>query len=236
MFHVKHDRRLPSLTEARFRQQLTEAVRDSSLSRDRRPPLDLDSLGPVLYRHYLELRRWNPRVSLVGPGTAGEVLHRHYGESLAGLDLIGPGDRRLVDVGSGAGFPGLVLAAARPALDVTLLEPRERKWLFLQTAVRKSGLSCRCLNARVGRTLPGTLPAGVDLVTCRALALWPEFFELFHRHSPRARFLVWHGEGRPELPPPLGGPGGSSQSFAVRREIPLAGSRRRRILEICPPS
>ncbi len=207
-------RRLPSFTESEFCRRLAELIGDEE---------GPGSWGPALYRHYLELRRWNPRVSLIGPGTAGDVLRRHYGESLAALPLIGPGDRRLVDVGSGAGFPGLVLAAARPALDVTLLEPRERKWLFLKTAARRGGLSCRCLNARVGRSLPAELPAGLDLVTCRALALSPELFGLFHRHSPRARFLIWYGEGRPELP----------ESFAVRREVPLAGSRSRRILEIC---
>ena len=219
-FHVKHDRRLPSFTEERFCQRLAEIARDLRLH-----PPDLAAAGPALYRHYVELQRWNPRVSLVGPGTAGDVLSRHYGESLAALALIEPGDRAVVDVGSGAGFPGLVLAAARPAMEVTLLEPRERKWLFLKTAVRRSGLSCRCLQARVGGSLPGSLPEKLDLVTCRALALSPRFFRLFGRHSPGVRFLIWYGEGEPELP----------ASFEVRREVPLAGSRRRRILEICGP-
>ena len=52
---------------------------------------------------------------------AGEVVERHYGESLAALPLA-PAEGRLVDLGSGAGFPGWVLAAARPGLEVTLVD------------------------------------------------------------------------------------------------------------------
>src|SRR5947209_4043348 len=103
----------------------------------------------ALHAHYLELARWNRTLSLIGPGTAGEIVERHYGESLAALPLV-PEEGELVDLGSGAGFPGLVIAAARPRLAVTLVEARERKWAFLQAAARRAALPCRCLNARVG--------------------------------------------------------------------------------------
>jgi 16S rRNA (guanine527-N7)-methyltransferase len=65
----------------------------------------------ALWMHFQELRRWNPTVSLIGPGTALEVVERHYGEALAGLGLLPLDARTLLDVGSGAGFPGFVLAA-----------------------------------------------------------------------------------------------------------------------------
>ena len=80
-----------------------------------------------LLAHYQELRRWNPSLSLVGPAAAADVVERHYAEALSGLPLIPAGARVLVDVGSGAGFPGFVLAAARPELEVTLVEPRQRR-------------------------------------------------------------------------------------------------------------
>lgn len=206
---------LPDFSEPEFVEELSRAVRPAeggsvNLS---------ENLGCVLFRHYQELRRWNRRISLVGPGTASEVVRRHYGESLAALPLIAAGDRRLLDAGSGAGFPGLVLSAVRPDLDVTLVDSRERKWLFLKTAARRCRLSCRCLNARVQHPLPEEL----HLVTARAIALPRELFELFREHSSRARFLVWCGTDSPELP----------EALEVRREIPLAGSRRRRILEVC---
>ncbi len=180
----------------------------------------------ALFEHYAELRRWNPRLSLVGPGTASEVLSRHYGESLAALPLIEAADRRLVDLGSGAGFPGLVLAAARPGLEVTLVESRQRKWAFLRSSCRRSGLSCRCLNARVRRPLPEGFPTGADVVTSRALAIDQEIYGALFESSPQVRFLLWLGESTPRLSPGL----------EVRREVALQGSQHRRIVEICRES
>lgn len=184
-------------------------------------------LGPAvcwaLFLHYEELRRWNRRLSLVGPGTASEAIERHYGESLAALPLLETPGETLIDIGSGAGFPGFVLAAARPDLAVTLIEPREKKWAFLMNAVRRSTLSCSCLNARVGEHLPATLPARIDVVTCRALKLSPEHFGQFHQGNPGVRFLLWQGEADPPLPP----------GWIVHRGLEIQGSLKRRILEIC---
>ena len=203
---------LPPLTLPELRRQLTAVT-----------ALDLpDSVYAALHLHYAELRRWNPRLSLVGPGTVSHVLERHYGESLAALALLRPSDRRLVDLGSGAGFPGLVIAAARPSIEVTLVEARARKWAFLQSAVRRSGLSCRCLNARVGRSLPEGFPDEVDVLTSRAVAITPALFEAFRDGSPRTRLLLWQGRSRAPLPP----------GWTVSRELPLKESEHRRILEI----
>lgn len=176
-----------------------------------------------LFIHYAELRLWNPRLSLVGPGDVGEIVERHYGESLAALPLVPAGRRQAADVGSGAGFPGLVLAAARPDLRVTLVESRRRKWSFLRTVTRKASLSCVCLNARVGAAPPEGFPTDLDLVTVRALKLGPaELRTLASRLGPGGRFLCWAGEHDPEAP------GG----FAAGRQLPLAGGRRRRIVEL----
>ena len=158
----------------------------------------------------------------VGPGTANRVVERHYGESLAALPLIRPDDRFLLDVGTGAGFPGLVLAAARPSLAVTLTEPRQRKWAFLKTAARRCGLSCRCLDVRVERPLPRRLPREIDIVTCRALTISPRLLQALGRGSQQTRFLIWSGVESPQLP----------AGYLVHREVPLEGSVHRRILEI----
>lgn len=187
-------------------------------------PLPAAIVG-VLFTHYQELRRWNRTLSLIGPGTSHEVLPRHYGESLAALPLIPAGARELVDVGSGAGFPGFVLAAARPGLSVTLVEARERKWAFLQAAARRAALPCRCLNARVGASLPTGLPHQVDLFTMRALKPAPQLLSAFTRRlTPAGRILLWIGEETPAPPPGL----------VYGEERPLGTSTRRRLVELRP--
>ncbi len=202
---------LPPLDEGVFRQRIHRcsnvALSDSSIG--------------SLFLHYRELQRWNPRLSLVGPGTANAVVERHYGESLEALPLIPPDAKSLLDIGSGAGFPGLVLAIARPDLQVTLVEPKERKWAFLKKAAREAGLSCNCLNARVECPLPSCIPRDVDLITFRALALSPACLYELARLSPRAHFLVWCGKEQPTI-----------RGCSVLNERYLQGSENRRILEI----
>jgi len=85
---------------------------------------------------YLDLLyRWNRKINLTAPGTPEEWVTRHFAESLylsRWLDLSGP----LLDIGSGAGFPGLALKLVRPELPVTLLEPVAKKRAFLKEVAR----------------------------------------------------------------------------------------------------
>jgi 16S rRNA (guanine527-N7)-methyltransferase len=202
---------LPEISRAHFA---------DGISRLSPEPLDERAID-ALFAHYRELALWNRRTNLIGPGTAGEILSRHYGESLAALPLLPPGCRRGLDLGSGAGFPGIVLAAAVPELEIGLVEARERKWAFLSAAVRKAALSCRCLNVRVHLPLPAGLPESLDVITSRALRLDSETWgALAGRLNAEGRLLIWAGEQDPELPAELT-PCGSIQ---------LIGSEKRRIL------
>jgi 16S rRNA (guanine527-N7)-methyltransferase len=176
-----------------------------------------------LYCHYQELLLWSQRLALMGPQAEEVILERHYGEGLAALPMIPASARFGIDIGSGAGFPGLVIAAARPDIQMTLTEARERKWSFLATAARKASLNCRCLNARVASPLPAGIADSLDLVTARALKLeMPVLAALAERLSPEGRILLWIGERDPELPPEL----------VATASVPLAGGHRRRILEL----
>jgi len=193
-----------------------------SLARLSPEPLSARALD-ALEAHYEELSVWNRRLSLIGPGTLKEVLERHYGESLAALPLVPEDARTGLDIGSGAGFPGLVLAAARPDMEMTLVEAREKKWAFLSAAARKASLPCRCLNVRVAVPLPAGIPASLDLVTARALKLDPDVLGLLAgRLGPAGRILLWLGEEDPALPATL----------APGRTVKIPGSQRRRILEL----
>jgi 16S rRNA (guanine527-N7)-methyltransferase len=205
--------RLPQISRSDFNAGIT------SLSPE---PLSGESLRS-LYAIYEELARWNLKLNLIGPGTAGEILERHFGESLAALPLIPSEYRSGLDLGSGAGFPGLVLAAARPGLAMTLVEARERKWAFLLAAARRASLPCKCLNARVQVPLPAGLPETLDVITSRALRLDPKTWgTLAERLNPGGRVLLWAGGHDPDLPPELASGGG----------VQLAGSERRRILAL----
>lgn len=193
-----------------------------SLSPEPLPPAALDAM----LVHYAELRTWNQSLALIGPGTVAEVLGRHFGEALAALPLVPPepaGSGELVDVGSGAGFPGLVLAAARPRWRVTLVEARQRKWSFLMAVARKAALSVRCLDARVAVPLPAGLPGEIERVTMRAVRLpEPAAAALLGRLDAAGSALYWTGAEGPVTPP----------GFFAASSLPLAGSERRRIVEV----
>jgi len=97
--------------------------------------LSLDPSHITLLARYLaELDLWRRRTNLTGPLRA-EDLVSHAHESILGEKLI-PHGNRVIDIGSGAGLPGMPLAIARPDLAVTLLEPRGRRAAFLRHAVR----------------------------------------------------------------------------------------------------
>lgn len=216
---------LPEISAADFARRLEASVPD--VSRETWPP----GLAEMLFQHYLELRRWNPRLSLIGPGTASDLVERHYGESLAALPAldyartsagVGPRDglqpgARIVDIGSGAGFPGFVLAAARPDLGATLVESRQRKWSFLRAAIQRCGLSCDCLNARVGAALPNEFPQQIDVLVMRGVRLpGAALAPLVERLTAAGRWLMWAGSGAVAVP-------GLVEASAIR----LPGENRR---------
>jgi len=104
---------------------------------------------------------------LLGPNEVPRLWERHLLNSAAVATLI-PGPCSVVDLGSGAGLPGIVLALLLPGADVTLLEPALRRTIFLEECVAELGLG----NARVWRAraeqAAGELTA--DVVTARAVA------------------------------------------------------------------
>lgn len=124
---------------------------------------------PATERYALLLATEGVTRGLIGPREAPRVWERHLLNCAAITELIPP-DATVVDVGSGAGLPGVVLAMARPDLTVTLLEPMLRRVTFLVEVVAALDLTSRVRVER-GRAeeLVGRLPAA-DVATARALA------------------------------------------------------------------
>jgi 16S rRNA (guanine527-N7)-methyltransferase len=90
---------------------------------------------------YLDLLvRWNERTNLTAVRSPEEMVRRHFGESLfAGKHLGDPLPETLLDLGSGAGFPGMPIALLHPAIQVTLAESQNKKATFLREVVRTLG-------------------------------------------------------------------------------------------------
>ncbi len=102
--------------------------------------LDLDdTTQAALLRYAMLLRRWNRVYNLTAVDDPGAIVTRHLLDALAVLPWVPEG--RLLDVGSGAGLPGLPLALARPELDVTLLDASGKRVRFLRQAVIELGLA-----------------------------------------------------------------------------------------------
>jgi len=94
-----------------------------------------------LARYFAELKKWSRKVNLIAKSaTDEEIVENHFLDSLTLLPLLAESGCHLLDIGTGAGFPGLVCKAARPAMSVTLVEPREKRISFLGHIVRTLGL------------------------------------------------------------------------------------------------
>ena len=124
-----------------------------------------------LHRYERLLLTYSPRLGLLSPADLGRVWERHILDSLRALACLGPADRLLADVGSGAGLPGIPLAIARPG-DIVLIEPMRRRAAFLELVVEQLGLSnVSIVTARAGETR-----LAADVVLGRAFgspsALW----------------------------------------------------------------
>jgi 16S rRNA (guanine527-N7)-methyltransferase len=117
-----------------------------------------------------ELRRWQAIKNLVGPATLDQIWERHIVDSLQLLSLA-PEAQSWVDLGSGAGFPGLVLAiaGAERGLKVHLVESNSRKCSFLRHVSRLTDAGVTVHEARLETVIPSFI-GKADVVSARALA------------------------------------------------------------------
>jgi len=117
-----------------------------------------------LERHYQLLIRWNKVLNLTRIERLEDVVCLHYCESMFVGSLLPPGPQNIVDVGSGAGFPGIPIAVLRPESSITLVEAHQRKAVFLAEA-------CADIPAmKVFKGRAETLPHNYDWLVSRAVA------------------------------------------------------------------
>src|SRR5437667_7580953 len=161
----------------------------------------------VLYLQ--ELVRWNAKVNLTGLTEEADIITKLFLDSLAAIKILklGPGliqpgpGLRVLDVGAGAGFPGLVLKLYEPELAVTLLEPSQKKAAFLHHMIGLLGVTgVSVLSIRIEDLKPDQ--AGpFDLVTTRALRPAPLLVESPRLLAPNGTVLLFRATPLETVPP-----------------------------------
>jgi len=140
------------------------------------------------------LRKWNPAINLVSKSSLADLRTRHFADSAQLLALCPPTARHWADLGSGGGFPGLVIAImaaeSMPDLSVTLVESDGRKAAFLSAVVRETGIRAEVVAERI----ESLAPLAADVLSARALAPLPQLLGFAEQHlAPGGRALFPKG-------------------------------------------
>jgi 16S rRNA (guanine527-N7)-methyltransferase len=198
------------------------------------PPLrrGLDELGirrpeaaDLLERFLAELERWNARFGFV-KATADELVARHVLDSIAGAATIGAlctGSAAALDVGSGAGLPGIPLAIALPDVHFTLLERSQKKCAFLENCRALLGLSNVTVHAADLAAATGIY----DVVTFRAVAPLERFLADLARSKVVWRSIAAYKGRRDRIEEELAALGPRAQGAdIVRLRVPFVDEER----------
>ena len=152
--------------------------------------------------HFELLRRWNRKLNLTRVDSEQEAAERHYGESVVLARRLPLGRLRIVDIGSGGGFPGIPVAIVRSECTVILAESHQRKAVFLREATRDLA------NVRVLSGRAEDLAETFDWAISRAVA-WADLSGFVFRLAPKVALL----SGDLDLP------------FAAREPLPWGNHR-----------
>jgi 16S rRNA (guanine527-N7)-methyltransferase len=153
----------------------------------------LDDVSRETLTRYEELiRKWNATIQLVSPSDLTSLRERHTKDSLNLTNVVPKGGvQRLVDLGSGGGLPGIIVAIVRPELQVRLIESDQRKAAFLRAAKRELSLANLEVHAERIESVP---PMAADVVTARALAPLAKLLGLAALHGkPETVYLFPKG-------------------------------------------
>jgi 16S rRNA (guanine527-N7)-methyltransferase len=142
------------------------------------------------------LKHWQGKINLVAPSTIADLWERHFVDSAQIWTYAPPGVQKWVDLGSGAGFPGLVVATlareSNPDMAFTLIESDARKGVFLRTVVRELGLNATVLTSRI----EVTKSQAADIVSARALAPLDRLLGYAYPHLNANGVCIFHKGAR----------------------------------------
>lgn len=164
----------------------------------------LPAAAPELLARYLALLLpWSARVNLTAARDPEVLVQSHLADGIALLPRLPRGPHRLVDVGAGAGFVGVTVAALRPDAHCVLLEPRAKRYTFLRAVAREVPLAnLEPLAERLEEHLARTDVAAYDVAVSRAT--WPPLEWLARASAllrPGGLAIAFEGRRRDALPP-----------------------------------
>ncbi len=163
------------------------------------PFIQLDEMRLAAISKYIDLLiKWNARINLTAIRAPEEIVERHFGESLfAASHILAQGSiKAAIDLGSGAGFPGVPFALLAPEVDVTLIESSQKKSTFLKELIYLLGLK----NVKVFGGRAECYSQSADLVMLRAVEKFEDVLPLALRLvSPDGKLALLIGTSQIEL-------------------------------------
>ncbi len=150
-----------------------EDIRQKLILESKNLGIKISAGQAVKFQKYMELLvKWNEKLNLTAITEPEEILEKHFLDSLTTLLACKPKDgSKMLDVGTGAGFPGVPIKIVRPDLQVTLLDGSNKRLNFLGELCSELGVECRRVHKRAEEAgLDKAMRENFDIVTARAVA------------------------------------------------------------------
>ncbi|MFO7889128.1 MAG: 16S rRNA (guanine(527)-N(7))-methyltransferase RsmG [bacterium] len=158
--------------------------------------IDSSNALKLFTSYYQELLIWNKKINLISRKNEDQIVTRHFLESMGFIKAIDfPCQARVMDLGSGAGLPGIPIAIIRPDLNLLLVEAKKKKVEFLRNISRKLGLkNIQIINKRVEEIDDEIKP--MDVIVCRSVASLSKLYKWSHRclKPSHGRLITIKGE------------------------------------------
>lgn len=168
---------------------MTPAWKDALIAGASALGVPIDSTKAELLARFCDrLLEWNAKIDLSSITDPDEVREKHVLDSVAGVALLRATDLRIADLGSGGGFPGVVLAIVEPSRKVVSVESRGKKGVFQRQAARELGITN--IEVRSERIEALELEPPPDVITARALADVDELVRLTERWLRKGSHLL----------------------------------------------
>ena len=167
------------------------------------------------------LLEWNEKINLTAIKEPNEVVIKHFIDSLSLLKIIDPKPgEKLIDVGTGAGFPGMVIKILRPELDITLLDGHAKRFIFLEDLQNQLGLFTENLHIRAELAAKDkAYREAFDYATARAVARLPVLCEYCLPFVKKGgKFIA------------MKGPGAEEELIEAKKAIELLGGKNEKLV------